>query len=254
MFSDNLLEYIQSSSSLRFCASCEAKDFKQYSQYKGFLLLRHHYVSFSKPESLCSIFVSACSVQQTTDIPALIKHAQRISENKEKHILKVCCPIRNRAKTFEQHINLLTVSYPTSWQELSQLRIPLKTTQHVQSSEVSAHVRLYFSRFLVLHVQWRRMISQQRSHSAASTCWNMLPLQWSINTETLDAADLSPKSLIHLVLYSFLWVSGLRGRNINPNQITFKKSSIIFRAISNWWAIPQARYISLWPHWTLNYK
>lgn len=138
---DHLLQYIQSSSSLRFCASCEAKDFKQYSQHKGFLLLRHHYVSFSNIESLCSIYVSICSVQETTDTPALIKHAQRISENKEKHILKVCCPIRNRAKTFEQHINLLTVSYSTSWQELSQLRIPLKTTHHGQSSEVSALVR-----------------------------------------------------------------------------------------------------------------
>lgn len=113
MLSDHLFQYSQSSSSLRFCASCEAKDFQQCSQHKGFLL-RHHYASFPKPESLCSIYVSTCSVQQTTDIPALIKHTQRISENKEKHILKVCCPIRNRAKTFEQHINLLTVSYSPS--------------------------------------------------------------------------------------------------------------------------------------------
>lgn len=31
MLSDHLFQYSQSSSSLRFCASCEAKDFKQYS-------------------------------------------------------------------------------------------------------------------------------------------------------------------------------------------------------------------------------
>lgn len=153
-------------------------------------------MSFSKPESLSSIYINSCSVQQTTDIPALIKHAQRISENKEKHILKVYCPIRNRAKTFEQHINLLTVSYSPS--DKSSRSGEYHWKPHIMSRGFCPCKTMYFSRFLVLRVQWRRTIGQQRPHSAASTCLNMLPLQWSINTETLGAADLLAKSLIHI--------------------------------------------------------